>query len=261
MNSKSFDYQRIAQGYAMDRPFLHKQVMELLRKDLPGEGNFQNGLDIGCGAGLSTKALKLLCDKVTGVDISGEMIIAARTLYQEPAYTFFQSSAEEIKAPPHSFDIVTAAGVVNWVDEKSFLTNLWPIMTKEGILVVYDFWITDRMKGNEAYTGWWHDRYLKEFPKPPRKEIIWTQEMVGPCGFIMDKQAAYTLEYGFDKEAFIKFMMTQSNVNAQIDEGGKTAGEAACWFEDTLGEVFSKEKETLIFEGWYWKLIKNGELL
>ena len=30
----------------------------------------KNGLDVGCGTGLSAKALKLICDKVTETDIS-----------------------------------------------------------------------------------------------------------------------------------------------------------------------------------------------
>ena len=70
MNNKSFDYKRIAEGYK-DRPFLHKQVMEQLKNDMHID-HFQNGLDVGCGAGLSTRGLKLICDNVTGTDISEE---------------------------------------------------------------------------------------------------------------------------------------------------------------------------------------------
>lgn len=257
MESKSFDHQRIAKGYANDRPFLHRKVIERIKQDLHINGNFQNGLDIGCGAGLSTKALRLLCDQVTGVDISHEMITAAKALYRDDSYTFLQSSAEDIKATAQSFDVVTAAGVVNWVDEKRFLANLRPLMRENGLLIIYDFWITDKMKGKEAYTRWWHDRYLKEFPKPPRKENIWTQEMALPYGFTLSNQKNYSLEYDFDKEAFIRFMMVQSNVNVQIEEGGKTDGEVREWFEDSLRDIcmkdmFANGKETLIFEGYYW---------
>ena len=63
MNNKSFDSQRIAEGYAK-RPWLHKSVMEQIKADCKVDGTFKRGLDVGCGAGLSTKALKLICDKV-----------------------------------------------------------------------------------------------------------------------------------------------------------------------------------------------------
>ena len=80
MDARDFDFQRIAQGYKK-RPFLHKQVIERFHRDVAFR-NFCNGLDIGCGAGLSSKALKMICRHVTGTDISGEMIAAAKELYK-----------------------------------------------------------------------------------------------------------------------------------------------------------------------------------
>ena len=67
MDNKAFDSKRIAMGYAK-RPWLHENVIARLKKDCNLDLNyrFKNGLDVGCGAGLSTKALRLVCDKVTG---------------------------------------------------------------------------------------------------------------------------------------------------------------------------------------------------
>ncbi len=61
MNSKSFDSHRIAEGYAK-RPWLHKEVIDRFRRDcdLADDYMFNSGLDVGCGAGLSTKALKTI---------------------------------------------------------------------------------------------------------------------------------------------------------------------------------------------------------
>ena len=61
MNNKSFDTKRIAEGYA-NRPWLHKYVIEQIKLDYPTKFNYKNGLDVGCGAGLSTKALKLITE-------------------------------------------------------------------------------------------------------------------------------------------------------------------------------------------------------
>lgn len=75
MNNKSFDSHRIAEGYAK-RPWLHKGVIDRFRIDcdLPKDYMFSNGLDVGCGAGLSTKALKTICKNVTGTDIAESMV-------------------------------------------------------------------------------------------------------------------------------------------------------------------------------------------
>lgn len=254
MNNKSFDYKRIALGYAKDRPFLHSQVIELVKKDMDIQGSFANGLDVGCGAGLSSKALKMICDRVTGTDISSEMVAAASALYPDPPYSFKRSSAEEIKAPENTFDIATAAGVIGWVEEEKFLPNLARIMKNNGVLIIYDFWITDKMQRDADYTNWWHQSYLQEFPKPPRKENVWTQEMVEPYGFDIKKQKECFFEHEFDLESFIRFMMLQSNVNAQIEEKGKSPEAVRRWFEETLDPVFQGERKVLIFEGYYWWL-------
>ena len=54
-NVISFDSARIAEGYKK-RPFLHGQVIEQFTERI-GQNRFHRGIDIGCGAGLSTKAL------------------------------------------------------------------------------------------------------------------------------------------------------------------------------------------------------------
>lgn len=100
--------ERIARGYA-DRPFLHRQVMEMVQADCPGI-SFANGLYVGCGAGLSVKALRLICRRVTGIDVSGDMIAAARAACTDPACTFVCGSGEAPDFPEKTFDIITAAG-------------------------------------------------------------------------------------------------------------------------------------------------------
>lgn len=120
MDSMYFNSGRIAEGYKK-RPFLHGQVIEQFRKKT-GETHFQNGIDIGCGAGLSAIALKKICDRVTGIDCSAEMISAAREFCKsDPGIRFLVSRAEEISQLFEKIDIVTAAGEIQWIDRETFL--------------------------------------------------------------------------------------------------------------------------------------------
>ena len=121
MDKITFDEKRIAEGY-VNRPWLHKKVIERFVSDCEVTSNFRNGLDVGCGAGLSTKALHLICDRVTGTDISEQMIQVCKEEYKDnKAYTFYRAKAEKTKEPAEKYDIVTAAGMVNWVDRDLFL--------------------------------------------------------------------------------------------------------------------------------------------
>lgn len=256
MDNKSFDDKRIAQGYASDRPQLHKFVIERLKSDLNVTKPFHNGLDVGCGAGLSLKALKLICDKVTGTDISDEMIKLCKSLYDTPEFTFYTAKAEETLPSEITYDIVTAAGVISWVDKDKFLENMKLVMAKDGLLVIYDFWISDKMIDNDAYTEWYQKLYLTNFPKPPRNESVWSQDCM-PEGFVIKQQALYQMNYKFDMDSFIRFMMIQSNVNSQIQSGNKTEAEVKSWMEQTLSPIFHETGQTLIFDAYSWYITRH----
>ena len=116
MDNKAFDLQRIAEGYAR-RPWLHKEVIEQIKKDCDIK-QLKNGLDVGCGAGLSTKALRILCEHVTGTDISSEMITVCKKIYKETID--FLASGEDLSQK----NSISAIGDTNSnSDKNSILQN------------------------------------------------------------------------------------------------------------------------------------------
>ena len=251
MNSRSFDDKRIAHGYASDRPWLHKFVIERLKSDLHLQKTFHNGLDVGCGAGLSAKALRLICDHVTVTDISQEMISACMDTCNASGFTFYAAKAEETALSETPYDIVTAGGVINWVDKDKFLKNMDLVTAENALLIIYDFWISDKMSGNNAYTEWFHNLWLTNFPKPPRKEDVWRQSDM-PAEFVIKKQVTYQMQHSFSLESFIRFMMTQSNVNSQIQAHHRTEAEIYGLMEQTLSPIFHGTDQTLIFDAYSW---------
>ncbi|HEY6495509.1 MAG TPA: hypothetical protein VIZ43_19700, partial [Trebonia sp.] len=57
-----YENERLAAGYAFDRPPVHDQVLRSARLTAPAA----RALDVGCGAGLSTAALIPLARQVIG---------------------------------------------------------------------------------------------------------------------------------------------------------------------------------------------------
>lgn len=261
MNSTSFDSARIAAGYAK-RPWIHRDAIERAIRDCGITGTFRSGLDVGCGAGLSAKALRLICERVTGTDISEAMIQVCRALYPDTSYHFYAAKAEETAVPESLYDIVTAAGVVNWVDRGRFLRRMSDVMQKGGLLLIYDFWITDRTadelpdkESGRRYTDWYRNEYLRRFPKPKRSEKVWTQtDMKGY--FHIDRQVTYETAYPFSLEEFSDFMMIQSNVNEAVESGRTDVKEARAWMRSTLAPIFGTDTMPMVFEGYNWYLRK-----
>ena len=137
------------------------------------------------------------------------------------------------------------------MDKDLLLDNMDSVMAENGLLIIYDFWISYKMAGNDAYTKWYHDLYLANFPKPPRKEDIWQQKDLTD-NFLIKNQVTYEMAHEFDMDSFIRFMMIQSNVNAKIEGGHETEEEIHGWMSDTLKPIFDNKQRTLIFEGYNW---------
>lgn len=74
--------------------------------------------------------------------------------------------------------------------------------------------------------------------------------------FHMRDQIQYEMEYEFDQDAFVEFMMIQSNVNAKIEGEGRNVQAVQEWFEQSVSSFFQGEKRTLIFSGYSWYMEK-----
>ena len=60
--------------YSQGRPYHHPRTLARVRSQL---GRLERGLDVACGTGMSTIALRDYADTVVGVDISPAMMRAA----------------------------------------------------------------------------------------------------------------------------------------------------------------------------------------
>ena len=86
-----FTFQRVAEGYATHRPYYHPLIMRKIRERLSLNEPLAHALDVGCGTGLSTVALRMLAERVTGVDSSAEMIAVAQARNTDERITYRQA--------------------------------------------------------------------------------------------------------------------------------------------------------------------------
>ncbi len=64
------------------------------------------------------------------------------------------------------------------------------------------------------------------------------------------KQETYTNVVPMSKEAFIRFMITRSNVIDQVEENGQPLEKVIRWFEEPLEPIFNGTMQNLVFEGY-----------
>jgi ubiquinone/menaquinone biosynthesis C-methylase UbiE len=126
-----FDTPGKAEGYAKARPPLHARIVERIAVSATSV------LDVGCGAGLSTAPLLRLASRVAGIEPAVEMLHWARRV--APGAHFLSARSESLPFRGGAFDLITAAGSLNYADPAAAFPELRRVLTASGSLVVYDF--------------------------------------------------------------------------------------------------------------------------
>ncbi len=248
-----FGFQRIAEGYANHRPYFHPLVIKEIRDQLNLHKKVHHALDVGCGAGLSTKALLDIAETVKGIDKDKEMIAAAKT-HQTKQVTYIHAAAEKLPFKALTFDIITVSGAINWIDRAQFLPEAGRVLRQQGWLIIYDNFITNQMLENQEYMHWYNDQYLIRYPKPPRNETLMTDEEAGRYDFQFIRSEDYSNELHLSYEQFIEYMLTQSNIIRAVDIGYERLSEVRQWMETTLEPIIPRPIGTFICKGYVWYL-------
>jgi len=254
-NMNFFNYDSAAKRYAKGRPYFHRLVMQKIAEHtkIP---YFKNAIDVCCGTGLSTKALKTIADAVVGVDLSQEMIDLAPI---EEGISYRCCPAEELDFPEASFDLMTVALGFHWLDRPKFLKEAHRVLCNDSWLVIYQNGFSGTMNGNPEYERWNREHYLSRYPTPPRNHSPFTKRDAAGFGFDFISTENYYNDVDFSMEALACYLSTQSNMIASIESGRETAQEALAWLNSQLAPFFSREMETFPFAGSIWFLRKVAE--
>ncbi len=122
-----------AYHYASYRPPLHELI---LKESIPTGKKFENGLDLGCGTGISTIALAPYCTNIYGVEPSDAMLKKANA---HDKVTYLQGTGNSIPLPNTSIDLVTFAGSLFYAKSNVLIEELQRVCRNQAIILIYDF--------------------------------------------------------------------------------------------------------------------------
>lgn len=238
-----YDSDRLAAGYAFDRPPVHAQILRRLR--LPGRTG--RALDVGCGAGLSTAALAGLADVVVGMEPVPTMLIHRRKV--APQARFVVGSAERLPFGSATFDLVTAAGSLNYVDLGSALSEAARVLTPDGRFVIYDF-SEGRHASESERLATWFVSFEQRFPWPLGYNAIAVREFpFAEAGLSLDSYEDVEITLPLTLESYLRYVLSEVNVDSAVAAGASEAA-ARDWCRSTLAEVFGSGTLNVIFKGY-----------
>lgn len=250
-----FAHKTVAERYALYRPYFHPLVIKKTRNRLGIQNLVNRALDIGCGTGQSTVALKEIANSVVGVDISAEMLKLAK---QQPGIEYHNASAEDLSMfDDGSFDLITTSMAYHWFDYKRFLLEAHRLLIFDNWLIIYSNGFSGHMTGNPSFKEWADQVYTKHYPTSFRNRFTLTPAIAAEFGFANIHTEDYQNNVQFTPDELSSYLTTQSNVISSVEQGDEKIEDVYNWLLSEAKPYFATEKETFIFTGYIWYLQKE----
>jgi len=245
----------VAERYAKGRPYFHPQVVSRIKAHLSLAEPVARALDVGCGTGLSTIALKTIACHLVGVDNAAEMIALAPT---DPQIEYMFAPAEKMPVDDSDFDLIAISSAFHWINRSAFFTEARRVLRPQGWLVMYDNYFCARMEESRAFQAWGRDHYLTKYPSPPRASVGFSAEDAEQDGFRLIGQEEYQNFVQFSLETLVDYLVTQSNVIAAVEGGKERIEDVMRWLTENIAPFFAGRAEaTFMFRGPIWYLRKT----
>jgi ubiquinone/menaquinone biosynthesis C-methylase UbiE len=241
----------MAAGYAQHRPPVHERVFELLEVRT---GRLQVGraLDLGCGAGLSTRVLQARASEVIGLDPSPSMACWAKKFV--PGAEFVVGVAEAIPLGNETVEFVTAAGSLNYADPGNFFRETARVLKKEGRLLVYDFEPGRSFRDAPGLDAFFEE-FTARYPWPAGDALEIRPETLGTLSddFELDWQQRFQIPLAMTLDEYVNYMMTETNVAAAIRRG-EVRQDIREWCNRTLLTLWNEDAKEVLFHGYLARL-------
>ena len=249
-----FEPKSAAERYSKGRPYFHPQVINRIRANLSLTDPFFRAIDVGCGTGLSTLALKEIAHHVVGVDNSAQMIAFAP---HEPQIEYFVSAAEKLPVENDDFDLMTVSSAFHWMDRGSFLAEARRVLQPQAWLIVYDNYFLEQMQENAEFQIWFKEQFMIKYPNPPRSHVTFGPADSENEGFHFVSRDEYQNMVKFSVDTLVDYLSTQTNIIAAVEGGSGRIEATRQWLTESISPFFGNRMEaTFPFGGRIWYLQK-----
>ena len=243
-----YDSERLAAAYAGSRPPVHPRIMAAARTRLAALGvpRVRRALDIGCGAGLSTAALQPLA--LAHVGIEPVLTMLRHHGQVAPGALFVAGRAERLPFASRAFDLVAAAGALNYADRSLALPEIARVLSSRGVLLIYDFSGGRRTAGDGRLDEWFAS-FERRYPYPPGYPMEVRRIDFASAGLHLEAYEELEIEIPMSSDAFLAYVMSETNVEQALREGASET-EIRTWCAEGMGGIFGDGARGVLFDAY-----------
>lgn len=250
-----FSPQTAAERYAKGRPRFHSFVIEKIGKFLAPRKSLALALDVGCGTGLSSVALKEISESVVGIDVSAAMLKQAK---KHERVEYILASAENLPLSGDKFDLITISQAIHWVDKEKFFAEADRVLKPDSLIIAYDNYFQGQMLDNPAFNDWYKNEFLRNYPIPPRGRRAFDRASENKQDFVLEHEEFNENTLEFSAEELVNYLVTISNVIALVENGTEPIEEVYEWLTASITPFFDGAKKDFAFINPIWYLRRNA---
>lgn len=244
MPANPFAPDAAARLYAEGRPDYSQLVSDIIRRIIGIETPLEFAVDVGSGTGISTMAIAPLAETVVGVEPSQAMLELALP-GENVSYRI--GSAEQLPVEDASCDLISVGSALHWFDQERFLAEASRVAKPEARLVVYDHWFTGHMEDHDEFGQWARDVYLATYPSPSRDRSWRPPDDLGNWRHVGWERYDHPVPFSADELA--SYLLTQSNLQAVIEQGDESEEQLRAWLMNELAPFFAADPVAVLMFG------------
>lgn len=241
-----YDSTRLAKSYAYHRPPVHPAIIRKIGERLGITEKLPCALDVGCGAGLSTAALEPLAEILVGIEPVPAMLAYSHIV--APKATFLVGQAERLPVASRAFDLITAAGSVNYANLDLFFPEVERVLAETGMLVIYDF-SAGRRFANDDRLERWYAEFERRYPPQPGYALDVTALDYSQYDLRLSHYEPLEVALPMTFDGYLAYALSETSVEQAIQEG-TLESEIRAWCQRTLAEVFADDTREVMFDAY-----------
>ncbi|XP_043931629.1 putative methyltransferase DDB_G0268948 [Protopterus annectens] len=142
MSHRFFEGEEIAMTYSKYRHSPPEEVQSIILSYIKEKRTpVQLAVDVGCGTGLSTRALAAHFRQVVGTDISEAQIEEAKKVPGFPNISYCICPAEKLPFKDSSVDLVFSSVAAHWFNIEGFMSEVKRVLKPNGCLSLHAYQI------------------------------------------------------------------------------------------------------------------------
>jgi SAM-dependent methyltransferase len=238
-----YDSARLAAAYAYARPAVHRHLVERMQLSLGLRGPVARALDVGCGAGLSTIALRPLARVLVGLEPVRIMLTHRQAVASGAC--FVCATAERMPFADGVFDLIAAGGSVNYMDRDRLLAEVARVLGPAGAFVVYDFSAGRRTKNGSRLHEWFAE-FERRYPAPPGYAFDVRNLDYNRAGLRLVGYEEADVAMPMSLETYLTYVLSETSVEHAIASGAPI-DDIRTWCDATLRGVFDEGPHDVLF--------------